>query len=364
MKILFACRPQIFEIPGGDTVQLLKMQKYLAACTGIEAVIAADPAEIKHSACDLVHVFNLFDIESMYAQITRAREVGIPAVITTNYWNPLEFFFETSHSMLHQLARLVLPRKTVFEYYCRQKRQKMRRDMQLQHEALSAATLILPNSNGEAAELQRDFVLPADKFAVVYNAVDFEDIDAADPDLFAERYGIRDFVLCVGRFEERKNQLGVARALAGLNAPVVFIGGVPSYQRNYYESCKKAADKIPQALFIEGLPQAEVFSAMKAAKVHILGSWWENTGLVSLEAAVCGCNVVSTNRGPWQEYFAQDAWTCDPADQSNIRLTVEAALSSPVSSNLSERIHHQFTWPLAAESLKKAYLSVLNRVNA
>ncbi len=362
MKVLFACRSQIFTVPGGDTVQLLKMQKYLAACTGIEAVISPDPNEIKRSAYDLVHVFNLFDIDSMYSQITRAREVGIPAVITTNYWNPLEFFFETSHSLFHQLARAVLPRKTVFDFYCRQKRQRMQHDLQLQREALLSAAMILPNSNGEAAELQRDFDLPVDKFAVVYNAVDFEDINAADPDFFAERYGLRDFVLCVGRFEERKNQLGVARALAGLSAPVVFIGGVPSYQRAYFESCQKAAAKIPQALFIEGLPQAEVFSAMKAAKVHILGSWWENTGLVSLEAAVSGCNVVSTNRGPWQEYFAHDAWICDPSNQESLRHSVESALSAPMSSNLSDRIHCQFTWPLAAESLKNAYSSVLARV--
>ena len=203
MKVLFACRPQIFSVPGGDTVQLLKMQKYLAACTGVEAVISADPAEIKHSTCDIVHVFNLFDIESMYAQITQTREIGIPAVITTNYWNPLEFFFETSHSLFHQLARAVLPRKTMFDYYCRQKRQRMQHDLQLQREALLSAAMILPNSNGEAAELQRDFDLPVNKFSVVYNAVDFDDIDAADPNLFAERYGVRDFVLCVGRFEER-----------------------------------------------------------------------------------------------------------------------------------------------------------------
>ena len=359
MKVLFACRPQIFTVPGGDTVQLLKMQKYLAACTGVEAVISPDPADIKNATCDLVHVFNLFDIESMYGQISRACEVGIPAVITTNYWNPLEFFFETSHSLFHQLARAVLPRKTIFDYYCRQKRQRMQHDLQLQREALLSAAMILPNSNGEAAELQRDFDLPVNKFSVVYNAVDFDDIDAADPNLFAERYGVRDFVLCVGRFEERKNQLGIARALAGLSTPVVFIGGVPAYQLAYFDSCQKAAAKIPQVLFIEGLPQAEVFSAMKAAKAHVLGSWWENTGLVSLEAAVCGCNVVSTSRSPWQEYFADDAWIVDPADPAAIRQAVESAVNSPVSYALAERIRERFTWPQAAADLAKAYQRVL-----
>ena len=358
MRVVFACRPQIFDVPGGDTVQLLKMKKYLADC-GVEATISPNPADIDRKVFDLVHIFNLFDIESMHAQSCRANELGLPYVITTNYWNPLEFFFETSHSVLHQLARAVLPHAPVFSYYAEHKRKRMSQDIALQREALDGAALILPNSEGETRELQRDFSQPAEKFLVVYNAVDFDDIEAADATLFADRYKIRDFVLCVGRFEERKNQLGVAQALAALQTPVVFIGGVPSYQRSYFQECQQAARKIPHSLFIEGLPQPEVFSAMKAAKVHVLGSWWENTGLVSLEASICGCNVVTTSRAPWQEYFGNDAWVCDPANPPSLRSAVDAALAEPRSHVLATRIRERFTWPLAADRLKYAYTSVL-----
>jgi glycosyltransferase involved in cell wall biosynthesis len=115
-------------------------------------------------------------------------------------------------------------------------------------------------------------------------------------------------------------------------------------------------------LFIEGLPQAEVFSAMKAAKVHVLGSWWENTGLVSLEASVCGCNVVTTDRAPWQEYFGADAWVCDPASPTSLRSAVDAALEAPRSPALLTRIWENFTWPLAANSLHQAYTDVLGQI--
>ena len=362
MKLLFACRPQIFAVPGGDTVQLLKMQQYLKQCCGVEAVISPDPAEMQRQSFDLVHAFNLFDIDSLQSQVEQAQQCGLPVVVTTNYWNPLEFFFETSHSLFHRVARALLPRQTLFEHYCRQKRRRMQPELERQRRVLQAAALILPNSAGEAAELQRDFGLPAEKFATVYNAVDFDDIAAAaDGESFSSRYGLRDFVLCVGRFEERKNQLGVIEALAGLDAPLVLIGGVPDYQQPYYAACQKAARRIPSALFLSGLPQQEVFAAMKAAKVHVLGSWWENTGLVSLEAAVCGCNVVSTDRSPWQEYFGEAAWIIDPADPAAIRQAVEDALQAPVSPALSERIRERFTWPLAAEALTRAYRQVLER---
>lgn len=359
IRVLFACRPQIFEVPGGDTVQLLKMQQYLQAAHGVAVTISPEPAEICREKYDLVHAFNLFDIDSLQGQVEQAVRCGLPVVLTTNYWNPFEFFFETSHSLFHRLARAALPRQFLFDRYCRQKRQRMQSELARQQEVLQAAALILPNSNGEAAELQRDFQLPPDRFSVVYNAVDFDDIAAADAQSFIAEYGLKDFVLCVGRFEERKNQLGIIRALAGLGVPLVFIGGVPSYQRPYYEACQQAARSISQVRFLQGLPQKEVFAAMKAAKVHVLGSWWENTGLVSLEAAVCGCNVVSTDRSPWQEYFTEDAWIIDPADPAGIRQAVDAALAAPVSGILAERIQRMFTWPLAAESLAGAYRKVL-----
>ena len=98
---------------------------------------------------------------------------------------------------------------------------------------------------------------------------------------------------------------------------------------------------------------------MKAAKVHILGSWWENTGLVSLEAAMCGCNVVTTNRAPWREYFEEDAWVCDPASPEDIRTAVESALAAPYNRRLADRIQRRFTWSLAAQALTQAYASVL-----
>ena len=360
MKVLFACRPQIFAIPGGDTVQLLKMQKYLAEC-GVEVDISPEPAAIARDRCDLVHVFNLFDVDSMSAQAQQAKAQGLPFVITTNYWNPLEFFFETSHSLFHRVARALLPRQTLFEHYCRQKRRRMQSELARQRRALEGAALVLPNSAGEAAELRRDFGLPAEKFAIVYNAVDFDDIAAADADFFSAEYGLKDFVLCVGRFEERKNQLGVIEALAGLDAPLVFIGGVPPYQKPYFAACQKAARRINSVHFLSGLPQRQVFGAMKSAKVHLLGSWWENTGLVSLEAAMCGCNVVSTDRSPWQEYFGEDAWIIDPADPPAIRHAVEEALQAPASPALAETIRNKFTWPLAADALTRAYRRVLEQ---
>lgn len=362
IRVLFACRPQIFSIPGGDTVQLLKLKDYLSPL-GVKAVIAPDPCAESPELADLVHLFNLFDVNSTRSHLRQARQHGLPTVITPNYWNPLDFFFHTSPSPLHRLFRAVFPHQAAASLYVGHKRRRMKAELDAQREILTATRIILPNSLEEALILQQDFDQPADKFSVVYNAVDIDNIDSATPDVFAEKYGVKDFVLCAGRFEERKNQLGVATELAGIEVPVVFIGGVPACHRSYFAACRQAAANIPHVLLLEGLPQQEIFSAMKSAKVHILGSWWENTGLVSLEAALCGCNVVTTNRAPWQEYFGDDAWACDPASLTEIRAAVEAALVTPFRRQLADRIRQRFTWPLAAQALKQAYESVLRRTS-
>ena len=43
-------------------------------------------------------------------------------------------------------------------------------------------------------------------------------------DQFTQRYGFKDFILCVGRIEPRKNQLNIIRALRGIKSDIVFIG--------------------------------------------------------------------------------------------------------------------------------------------
>ena len=59
-------------------------------------------------------------------------------------------------------------------------------------------------------------------------------------------------------------------------------------------------------------------SAYAAAAVHVLPSWMETCGLVSLEAALAGAPLVGSTFGHELEYLEGDAWYADPenADSS------------------------------------------------
>jgi hypothetical protein len=101
-------------------------------------------------------------------------------------------------------------------------------------------------------------------------------------------------------------------------------------------------------------------SAYAAAKVHALVSWYETTGLASLEAALAGCRIVSTNRGAPPEYLGEHAWYCNPADVSSIRAALEGALAASAPHPLSERILSEYSPDRSARALRQGYERALS----
>ena len=73
---------------------------------------------------------------------------------------------------------------------------------------MDIADVLIPNSESESDQLERFFQVLKKKIAVISNAVDSV-FAGAKPDSFIEKFGFRDFVLCVSRIEPRKNQLGM-----------------------------------------------------------------------------------------------------------------------------------------------------------
>lgn len=99
--------------------------------------------------------------------------------------------------------------------------------------------------------------------------------------------------------------------------------------------------------------------AYAAARVHALVSWYDTPGLVSLEAALAGCKLVSTNRGSAVEYFGELAYYCDPGNLNSVCEAIYKAWSAPKNNLLKERVLQNFTWEKAARQTIEAYKRVL-----
>jgi glycosyltransferase involved in cell wall biosynthesis len=153
-------------------------------------------------------------------------------------------------------------------------------------------------------------------------------------------------VLCVGRIEARKNQLALIRALAGTGIRLRLVAQPVDSRRPYHRQClREAGDAVELLPWRQPKDLRDVY---RRSLVHACASWYETPGLVSLEAALCGCAVVSTVKGSAREYLLDGAHYCEPGDVASIRRAVERALSSGPARGLAERVAAEYTWEAAA----------------
>jgi glycosyltransferase involved in cell wall biosynthesis len=212
--------------------------------------------------------------------------------------------------------------------------------------------MLLPNSKSEYERLSRAYNIQK-RYEIIPNGI--------DKNLF--RPGISEIqrdeqlILCVARIEGRKNQLNLIRAIAHTPYRLVLIGAVATNQTDYYEQCKQAAG--PNIEFIDFLEQKLLLDYYRKAKVHVLPSWFETTGLSSLEAAAMGCNIVITRKGDAYEYFENDAYYCDPESTDSIFRAIDQAARNKIPLELSSKVLNQFTWEIAAKKTMEAYFDIL-----
>jgi len=152
--------------------------------------------------------------------------------------------------------------------------------------------------------------------------------------------------------------LNLIRAMKDLPYTLTLVGSVAPNHQRYFSRVMKAAGK--KVKYLGPVPQQELPGLYQQAKVHVLPSWFETTGLSSLEATVMGCNIVVTGKGDTREYFQDDAFYCEPDDVDSIREAVQQAYEAPVDTVFRERLMKECTWKKAAEKTLQAYERLLD----
>ena len=108
------------------------------------------------------------------------------------------------------------------------------------------------------------------------------------------------------------------------------------------------------------LSDEKLIELYSRAKVFALPSLFEGIGLVALEAAAMGCDVVLTNRGAPKEYYNGMAFLVDPLDVGDIGSTIVDVMSGntcqPV---LSNYINSNYSINDIANNLADSYLNLI-----
>ncbi len=347
-------RPNAFTQRGGDTILMERLAEGLRAL-GIQVEIDVS-AQANLASVDLVHLFNfaLPELTEFLAQ--HCVQQGKPYVVTTLYEDWPKFF-----NQMHIHAQALgayrdagQPREKWPELAAAAERVEPRAHLENTFAARHAAGLLATGLE-EVRVLKRDYggQLPIFINHVGCDISEFQD----DGSYFRSRYGISDFILCVGRIETRKNQLMLLKALEDSELPLVFAAGGFTYQPEYSEHCRKFKRK-GETLFLERLTPEELTSAFSACKVHALPSWYELPGIVSLEAARLGANVIVSDNGTSRDYFGPLAFYPRPESPEDIHNAVLAAYYQPKRSQLAERAA-QFTWENSAKEVLEVYRRLL-----
>lgn len=336
MRVLCQVRPDFLELPGAETTQLLGTRDHLQKL-GVDVEVSAD-YEADPSAFDLVHLFGTWAAAPVYVHLQNAKAWGRPVLLSPFYANPLD----------HDEWRRPADRERLAAWW--EVTDNLRR------EVLAETDLLTPATRAEAQLIRRDYGLDRPS-RLVPSGVDHL-YRHGEARRFTARSGQADFILCVGRLEPQKNQLGLIEALAGTDLPLVFLG--PPADPEYFVACQRRADN---AVFYPPLPPLEVADAYAAARVHALPSWDETLGQPSLAAGLAGCNVVAADRPFLREYLGEEAWYCDPADLGAIRQAVLSAWEAPRTGALRQTLT-EYSWERAAIETVRAYEALLVSADA
>ncbi len=277
MRVLIVPYPESFKVVGGHVTQQLETVKALERAGVVARLGTASDAQ--NGSYDIVHAFG--DVRPLLAS---GRPQGRLVVSPIYFPRWLVFgphFARPGHAQMfvtrirHHAAALRHPDAW----------RERHRAFASAHAALAKADLVVVNSCAEAALLRRDATADL-RIAVAYSGVADEAFDG-DPAYGRDLTGIGDgrFILSVARVEPIKNTLGLARAARGLPCRLVVIGAILPGHERYYDAVRKAA---PDMVHIPHLPHELIRNVHAAASVHALPSWYETTGLSTLEALAAG----------------------------------------------------------------------------
>jgi len=346
--------PHGHDIPGGHRIQMEKTAEALAEIGVLVRIETSTKPCL--TEVELVHGFGLRASEVRYCRVN-----GLPVVLSTIYWSRKYRYGADTWWRSGRGAILAIGSATKYALARLQGRLPLllaaERSLRSELDTLvsfEAADLLLPNAYGEEGAIIGDFGTTTPS-RVIPNGVD-PDIYTIGDALDNDRHG----VLCVGRLEPHKNQLGLIEALRGTRTELVIVGPPHPHHPDYVDLCRERGAGWVTFHLLDA-DSEQLVRLYRSAQVHVLASKFETTGLVSLEAALCGCTIVSTSRGHASEYLGGDAVYCDPQDPRSIRQAVEQALRTPSSERLRTRILENFTWRHVAQATLAAYREVLDR---
>ncbi|MDX8412415.1 MAG: glycosyltransferase family 4 protein [Mariprofundaceae bacterium] len=236
----------------------------------------------------------------------------------------------------------------------------------------AAAVICVGNNEYKAAKK----ALPNQRVEFLPNGVDSAFFAEGEGAAFRQHYDIPDdkkIILCIGRIDYQKNQLGLVEALPSIlasqpDAHLVLIG--PVTVAGYHEKLVKLVEKLGLGQNITLIPgmnsdDAMLTHAYHAADVFCLPSLHEPFGIVILEAWAAGCPVAAAEIGgiPSFTHEGEDILRFDPEKPAAIAATVlrllnDSDLAGKLAARGHEKARDEYDWSKVSAQLLNIYQQV------
>lgn len=373
MKVLMQGRYELFDVGGGDKVQIENTANQLRSL-GVSVDVATQKV-IDLSQYDIVHIFQLDWVAENYIYAKQALKQGIPIVLSPihhtlkeveRFDNDYAFGFRRLSKALfkNQFARDTFKNvyRSVLDY---RKIPPTALSLilglkNMHKKVLSWADIVLVQTNIEAYDLKEVYDVDFE-WRKIPNGVSSNFIRRQK---FSNPFEFEDYILCVGRIEPRKNQLSVIEAVQKLRSEtnkdlqLVFVGARSGSKHIEYSlKFNSLAHTYPWVHYVGQVPYEQIPSYYHFAKVGVSASWFESTGLTSLEALFCGANAVACGSQA-REYLGDLASYAEPYNIDSIKTAIKEALHSerPI---ITRELKLEYTWLNAAKKTLDSYNSVL-----
>ncbi|WP_346861022.1 glycosyltransferase [uncultured Draconibacterium sp.] len=160
-------------------------------------------------------------------------------------------------------------------------------------------------------------------------------------------------------YQERKNVIRLIRAASTSKIKLKLVGSTGNKAQQ--AKLKQVVEQNPNVELIGFVSEEELISLYKRAKCFALPSLMEGVGIVALDAASYGCEVVLTKRGGPKEYFRDLAHFVDPLSIKSIKKGLEAGMKSNFQPGLKDYIYTQYSETMVVEKLLSYYFEIINR---
>jgi glycosyltransferase involved in cell wall biosynthesis len=227
-----------------------------------------------------------------------------------------------------------------------------------------ASDRILALSRATAHDLELAAQGPSPPMEIIGGAADpaFVQLGAGDLRRYRQRaadeLGLdRDFLLCAGGGDFRKNLPGMLRSFAALPEEhqrlflLAIVGRLTPDQTSSLSELARQLG-IAASLRVTGFVEDAMLRALfQLCRLVVFPSLHEGLGLPLLEALQCGAPVVASNCSAMPEYAGTVCRLADPSSPVAFARQIESALAEPRDAALAERLAHvgQFTWQRTAE---------------